>query len=182
MILIGEIRDSETAQMAVRAAMTGHLVFSTLHTGSCLGAVPRLRELGIDPFLIDDTLIGTMGQRLVRTICGACALPRAATASEQAWLGEEPETLMYGAGCDRCSQTGFAGRTALVELFLPEANASLSNQVADTQSCNERGEADSSYFSMVAEGRRAVLDGRTTMEEFLRVYSSVRLESKERSV
>ncbi|MFT5285842.1 MAG: type IV pilus assembly protein PilB [Planctomycetota bacterium] len=179
-ILIGEIRDNETAQMAVRAAMTGHLVFSTLHTNSCLGAIPRLRELGIDPFLIDDTLIGTMGQRLVRTNCGACSEPVTASVDEIAWLGCQLEHVMRGVGCPRCSQTGYSGRTVLVEMFLPHKDASVVSEASHLQSDVSQRGADAGYYAMEAEGRRAVLAGRTTMDEFLRVYTSVRLDAQER--
>ena len=179
-ILIGEIRDFETAKMAVRAAMTGHLVLATLHTNSCLGAVVRMQELGIEPFLIEDTLIGTMGQRLVRTICAACRASKAPSERQIGWLAQEQGQVWYGQGCSRCEQTGYKGRTALDELFLPlDESGTVAEAIRSPGELMRRGPG-AGYYSMAEQGQRAVREGRTTIEEILRVQTPVRLGSGER--
>ncbi len=123
-IMVGEIRDPETAQNAVQAALTGHLVFSTLHTNDAAGAVSRLRDLGVPSFLVSGTLIGAMAQRLLRTICSRCSKPTTLAIDEIAALGlGRPEDLAgrlqvaYGEGCPRCRGTGYYGRTGIFELL-----------------------------------------------------------------
>jgi len=180
-ILIGEIRDAETAEMAIRAAMTGHLVFATMHTNSSIGAVPRLMELGIDRFLIEDTLIGTMGQRLVRTLCKSCKSSRAPRDDERAWLGDGVSEVWEANGCERCAESGYSGRTAIAELFLPptelesivEAALVPKQVVVDGQRVG--------YYSSKDEGQRAVRRGRTTFAEVMRVNRSIRLEGESRA-
>jgi type IV pilus assembly protein PilB len=122
-ILVGEIRDQETAQMAIRAALTGHLVFSTLHTNSAAGAIPRLLDMGIERFLLSATLVGVLAQRLVRQVCPDCAEPVPLDAEQQALLGIDPADAVgahysSGTGCERCRQTGYRGRQAVFE-YLP---------------------------------------------------------------
>src|SRR4029077_5347578 len=116
-----EMRDQETAELAIRAALTGHVVFSTLHTNDALGAIPRLIDLGIPPFLIAATLKGVLAQRLVRTICGHCRAPFPASPSDpwlrETWGETPPDHLFHGAGCDACRGTGYRGRTGVFELF-----------------------------------------------------------------
>ncbi|HEX8253918.1 MAG TPA: GspE/PulE family protein, partial [Thermoanaerobaculia bacterium] len=126
-IMVGEIRDGETAQNAVQAALTGHLVFSTLHTNDAATSVTRLVDLGIQPFLISSTLIGTMAQRLVRRICEDCKTNRPLTVEEAAMLNlQAPQgkriIVKEGAGCIRCRNTGYYGRTGIFEI-LPVDNA-----------------------------------------------------------
>ncbi|MBL8740708.1 MAG: type II/IV secretion system protein, partial [Myxococcales bacterium] len=119
-MLIGEIRDEETASIAVRAAQTGHLVLTTLHTNSSIGTVPRMTVLGIDQGLIADTMLGSLSQRLVRRVCSACTEPKAASPFEldiMEKLGREL-ALVHGRGCDACRGTGYRGRVGLYELFV----------------------------------------------------------------
>ena len=179
-ILIGEIRDAETAEMAIRAAMTGHLVFATMHTNSSIGAIPRLMELGIDRFLIEDTLIGTMGQRLVRTLCNSCKSRRAPREVESSWLEDEAHEVWDANGCERCSDSGYSGRTAIAELFLPltELESVVEASLAPKQIVTEGHRVG--FYSSKDEGRRAVLRGRTTFAEVMRVNRSIRLESGSR--
>jgi len=179
-ILIGEIRDQETADMAIKASMTGHLVLSTLHTNSALGVIPRLADIGVEPFMIEDSLIGALGQRLVRRVCDSCAQLASPTDRERAWLGREVENLRRGAGCDRCNDTGLVGRTVLTELFMPDdsmadalrtgAGLGTLRELADRQG----------FQSLEDDGRRLVAQGVTTMEEILRVNASHRLTMEER--
>jgi len=119
-IMVGEIRDSETAAMAVRSAMTGHLVFSTIHTNDAAGAVTRLVDMGIEGFLLASSLLGVIAQRLLREVCPSCRaeeeLPGSALLDLEIPVGEKP-TFYHGAGCDRCAQTGFRGRTGVFEVL-----------------------------------------------------------------
>jgi type II secretory ATPase GspE/PulE/Tfp pilus assembly ATPase PilB-like protein len=118
-LLIGEIRDEETADIAIRAAQTGHLVLTTLHTNGSVGTVSRLRVLGIDPGLVADTMLGALSQRLIRRVCAACVEPRDATEGERTLLDHLKVTvqLVRGRGCDACGRTGYRGRVGLYELF-----------------------------------------------------------------
>lgn len=129
-ILVGEIRDLETAQISVQAALTGHLVFSTLHTNSAAGTITRLIDMGVEPFLITSTLQAVVGQRLVRTICPSCRREHEATEEEMQEFGLSPAdvadlTFYTGAGCDECNYTGYRGRMGIFE-FLP-----MSEEVSD---------------------------------------------------
>lgn len=119
-ILVGEIRDEETAQLATRAALTGHLVLSTLHTNSACGAIPRLINMGSEPYLIASTLLAVIAQRLVRRICAHCAEPQKNIEKFQETLNFEPlpkDKFRIGVGCDRCNQTGYLGRVAIYEIL-----------------------------------------------------------------
>jgi type II secretory ATPase GspE/PulE/Tfp pilus assembly ATPase PilB-like protein len=179
-ILIGEIRDNDTAEMAIKASMTGHLVFSTLHTNTAIGAVPRLVDLGVDPFLVEDSLIGVLAQRLIRTVCNGCAQPAAPTQDELVWLEGDPGQMRRGRGCPRCRNSGYSGRSALSELFLPDDGMSDllragNNLVALRQHAEAQG-----FIGMLADGRQKVRDGKTTFEEVERVHKSHRLSKEER--
>ncbi|MGB3200386.1 MAG: GspE/PulE family protein, partial [Nodosilinea sp.] len=121
-IMIGEIRDSETAETAVRAALTGHLVFTTLHTNDAVGAIPRLKDIGPDPGLISDALLGVVAQRLVRRVCPHCAAPHSLTEQDVVLLGLDREavavgTPLKGQGCNQCFGSGYLGRDAIIELL-----------------------------------------------------------------
>ncbi|MBL8801476.1 MAG: type II/IV secretion system protein [Planctomycetes bacterium] len=179
-ILVGEIRDKDTAEMAIKASMTGHLVFSTLHTNTAIGAVPRLVDLGVDPFLVEDSLIGVLAQRLIRTVCNGCAQPAAPTQDELVWLEGDPGQMRRGRGCPRCRNSGYSGRSALSELFLPDDGMSDllragNNLVALRQHAEAQG-----FIGMLADGRQKVRDGKTTFEEVERVHKSHRLSKEER--
>jgi type II secretory ATPase GspE/PulE/Tfp pilus assembly ATPase PilB-like protein len=119
-VFIGEVRDAATATMAVRAAMTGHQVFSTLHTNDALGAINRLKDLGLQPSLIAGNLIGVIGQRLARRLCRQCKRPRPASAEECRILGVDPAAppaIHDPVGCPACRKTGFKGRLPVVEVL-----------------------------------------------------------------
>lgn len=122
-IMVGEIRDLETAEMAVQAALTGHLVLSTLHTNDAPAAVVRLMDLGVPPYLIRSTVLGVVAQRLVRTVCPHCAEPEPVDAAAwealvRPWSVAMPAQSMRGAGCLECRMTGFRGRTGLYEMLM----------------------------------------------------------------
>ncbi len=180
-LLIGEIRDLETADMAVKASMTGHLVLSTLHTNSALGAIARLVDIGIDAYLVEDCLIAAMGQRLVRTVCEDCAEDVMPTEAELEWLGSAPMQMRRGTGCERCGDTGLAGRTALAELFMPDEQIAEAMRRGAGQGTLQELAIKSGFVSIEENGKRLVAEGITTMKEVLRVNASHRLSQEERA-
>ncbi|MBL8857226.1 MAG: Flp pilus assembly complex ATPase component TadA [Planctomycetes bacterium] len=179
-VLVGEIRDSETAQMAIKASMTGHLVFSTLHTNTALGAIPRLVDIGIDPYLIEDSLIGVMAQRLVRRVCRSCARPAELDEHELRWLGGEAGQPMTAVGCERCRATGYSGRTVISELFLPDDVSAEAIRGGADISLLKQLTAASGMSTMADDGRAKVRAGITTRAEVERVNRSHRLDVEER--
>ncbi|MCP3917325.1 MAG: Flp pilus assembly complex ATPase component [bacterium] len=179
-ILVGEIRDNETADLAIKASMTGHLVFSTLHTNSAIGAVPRLADLDVPPYLIEDALIGVMAQRLVRKVCEGCAAPRETDDALGAWLGDEIGTPRQGTGCEHCHGTGLAGRTVVSELFLPDDGMADALRSGHDASELRALAKEAGFLTMVEDGKDKVRRGLTTMEEVQRVERSHRLSREER--
>jgi general secretion pathway protein E len=171
-VMVGEIRDLETAEIAVQASLTGHLVLSTLHTNSAVGAVTRLRDMGVEPFLLASSLIGLMAQRLVRLLCADCKQPYTADASECRLLGldagTKPPTLFHAAGCERCRKTGYRGRTGIHEV--DEVDETLRRMIHDNASEQEMESYARQFSASIrADGQRKVLAGLTTLEEILRV-------------
>ncbi|MDT8420893.1 MAG: type II secretion system ATPase GspE [Desulfuromonadales bacterium] len=173
-IMVGEIRDGETAKIAVQAALTGHLVFSTLHTNDAAGALARLVEMGVEPFLASSALIGVLAQRLVRTICPHCReICQPAPALIAELVGEQPlppgATFHRGRGCDRCQQLGFLGRTGIYELLV--VDDSLRRLVtANADAATIRRQALANGMQLLRQsGLNKVLAGETTIEEVLRV-------------
>jgi len=174
-IMVGEIRDSETAEIAIHAALTGHLVFSTLHTNDSFGALTRLVDMGIEPFLVSSSILAVLAQRLVRTLCSNCREPYTPSASELTRIGVRPEMLkgpIYRSaanGCRACRSTGYRGRTAVHELMLMDDEVrTLVMQKADAatirRACTSRG------MSLLRQnGAQRILQGETTVEELLRV-------------
>jgi len=170
-VMVGEIRDLETAQIAIQASLTGHLVLSTLHTNTAIGAITRLRDMGTEPFLLSSSVIGVLAQRLVRSLCRQCMRPRALDATTREWLGLDAaaEAEIYAAvGCDACKRMGYRGRTAIYELIvIDEALRRLIHDGAAEQDLEAHARLHSPSLAEV--GRRAVLAGVTTPEELLRV-------------
>jgi type II secretory ATPase GspE/PulE/Tfp pilus assembly ATPase PilB-like protein len=169
-ILVGEVRDSATAEMAFRAAMTGHQVYTTLHTNSAIGAIPRLVDIGVRPDILAGNIIGIIGQRLIRVLCQYCKVARPAEEYEQIILGTtEPLTLYDPAGCSRCTNIGFKGRTLVMEVLT--VTDQLDELISTKVSMLEfRKQAKVGGFkTMSEEGLRLVIDGRTTVEELSRV-------------
>jgi type II secretory ATPase GspE/PulE/Tfp pilus assembly ATPase PilB-like protein len=174
-VMIGEMRDSETAEIAIQAAMTGHLVFSTLHTNDAVGAVPRLLDLGVPAFLVAATLEGVLAQRLVRRICQACTepIPLSHAAAINAGFDVDGDVVVArGRGCSRCRGTGYHGRVGIFELFpIPEEVKDAISRAAS------RGELRrlalvGGMRTLRDDGLRKVLEGVTTLEEVLRVATS----------
>ncbi len=170
-VMIGEVRDLETAEIAVQASLTGHLVLSTLHTNTAAGAVTRLRDMGVEPFLLSSSLLGVLAQRLVRTLCAHCCTPEAPTETERELMGLAPEderTLWQARGCSECNDSGYQGRTGIYELFL--VNEEIRQLIHD-----RAGEAEmekimmQDSLSIRIDGFNRVLKGETTLSEVLRV-------------
>ncbi|MDH5392961.1 MAG: type II secretion system ATPase GspE [Gammaproteobacteria bacterium] len=170
-VMIGEIRDLETAQIAVQASLTGHLVLSTLHTNSAIGSITRLRDMGIEPFLLSSSLIGVVAQRLVRNLCPDCKQAHQATESECEWLQVDKDNapLIYKAdGCDKCNQHGYTGRSGVYEVItLDEELRQMIHDGAGEQAMEKL--ARQSSKSLKQDGQRLILEGRTSLEEVLRV-------------
>jgi len=170
-VMVGEIRDLETVQIAVQASLTGHMVFSTLHTNTAVGAITRLRDMGVEPFLLSSSLIGVLAQRLVRLLCTECRTPYQPDASECRLLGlptDNPPTLYLPNGCKQCNQTGYDGRTGIYELI--EVDDDLKRLIHDGSGEHELEQhVRKSAPSIRADGIRCILAGETSLEEVLRV-------------
>lgn len=172
-ILVGEIRDRETAEMAFAAAMTGHQVYSTLHTNSAIGAIPRLLDIGVLPDIMSGNIIGIIAQRLVRKLCPYCREAHLADDVERQLLGLQqdapPPTLYRAVGCDRCAHQGYKGRIAIIELL--KMTPALDELVARRVSTRElkTAAAAGGFHSLIDDGVRRVLEGVTTLEEVGRV-------------
>jgi general secretion pathway protein E len=171
-ILVGEIRDLETAEIAIQAALTGHLVFSTLHTNDAPSAITRLQDMGVEPYLLSSVLEGVLAQRLVRRICAPCRVPAPPSPAELAALGvpTAPATPLYrGAGCDTCRGTGYRGRTGINELFLVDEEArSLILRRASSREVR-RHAIDAGMTTLRLDGWAKTVDGITTVDEVFRV-------------
>ncbi|MFP6859899.1 type II secretion system ATPase GspE [Pseudomonas sp.] len=170
-VMVGEIRDKETAEIAVQASLTGHLVLSTLHTNSAIGAITRLVDMGIEPFLLSSSLLGVLAQRLVRVLCPHCKEAYQADEAECKLLGvalAPPPTLYHARGCAECHQQGYRGRTGIYELVVFDDHLrTLIHNAASEQDMTRH--ARSLGPSIRDDGRRKVLEGATTVEEVLRV-------------
>ena len=173
-ILLGEIRDAETARIATQAALTGHLVLTTLHTNDAILAIPRLLDMGVEPFTVAPSVIGVLAQRLVRRICKECKVPHAISAKEvEPFLHVEPGMPMpgfwRGAGCDACGGTGFRGRVAIHE-FLRITSAIREAILSRESSLRLRGIArEEGFRTMREDGVRKALQGLTTLSEVFEI-------------
>ncbi len=173
-LMIGEIRDGETAEIAIRAALTGHLVLSTLHTNSAAGAFTRLRDIGVQPFLTASTIIAAIAQRLIRSLCESCAGSRAVSAEESALFIETglepPESLPVAVGCRRCGGSGFSGRVPLMEILEVDETLRAAIREGDTDHLEDERPSED---SLLGHGLSLVAARRTTLEE---VQRAVRLK------
>lgn len=168
-VMVGEIRDLETAQISVQASLTGHLVMSTLHTNTAVGAVTRLQDMGVETFLLSSSLLGVLAQRLVRTLCGECREEHQADASELALLGQAQPTVIYRPnGCEKCNFTGYRGRTGIHELL--EIDETVREMIhSGTSEMEVERYARSMSPGIRSDGMSKVLSGLTSLEEVLRV-------------
>lgn len=170
-VMVGEIRDLETVEIAIQASLTGHLVLSTLHTNTAVGAITRLADMGVEPFLLSSSVIGILAQRLVRILCPDCKEPHTADKAECEFLNvdpAQPPTLFRPKGCDNCNQQGYSGRTGIYELIAidDELRTLIHNGAAESEviaSARRKGPG------IRDDGRARILSGETTVEEVLRV-------------
>ncbi|MBM6994618.1 Flp pilus assembly complex ATPase component TadA [Paenibacillus sp. DXFW5] len=170
-IMVGEIRDLETAEIAIRASLTGHLVFSTLHTNDAVSTVVRLRDMGIEPYLIASSLIGIVAQRLVRCICPDCKAAYTPDKQEMIYLerlGIRTDKLYRGAGCGTCGKTGYRGRMAVHEALI--ISDDLRSAIVDGCSIPELRQMakEQGMTTLFADGIQKALEGRTTLQEIIR--------------
>ncbi len=168
-VMIGEIRDLETAQIAVQASLTGHLVMSTLHTNTAVGAVTRLQDMGVETFLLSSSLLGVLAQRLVRTLCPHCREEHQADDAELAIMGQTQQTMIYRAkGCESCNYSGYKGRTGIHELL--EVDETVREMIHNGASETEiERQARTISNGIRGDGVSKILAGITTLEEVLRV-------------
>ena len=171
-ILVGEIRDLETAEIAIQASLTGHLVFSTLHTNDAPGAITRLQDMGVEPYLVASVLEGVLAQRLVRRICPACRVPDTPSRADLDALGVNgplSAVLYRGKGCDECRGTGYRGRSGIYELFVIDEDArSLMLRRASTRDIRQHA-IQRGMVTLRMDGFKRACEGVTTVEEILRV-------------
>ncbi len=170
-VMVGEIRDLETAEIAVQASLTGHLVLSTLHTNTAIGAVTRLRDMGVEPYLLATSLVGVAAQRLVRLLCAHCRRAAPATPGECAQLGldtRSPPPLHHAVGCTHCHGSGYSGRSGIYEVI--PVDATLMRMIHDgAAEADMEAHARTQTPGILEDGRRRVLAGDTALEELLRV-------------
>jgi len=172
-ILVGEMRDLETAQIAIQASLTGHLVLSTLHTNDAPGAVTRLVDMGVEPFLISSTLMAVLAQRLVRTICKKCRTPFEPTETQLSLLNLSPHDIgdkvfYYGRGCANCNDTGYRGRKGIFELLVvSEPVRNLINERAPAVVLRQKA-VELGMVTLREDGLRSIFDGDSTIEEIVK--------------
>ena len=170
-IMIGEIRDGETAQIAVQASITGHLVVSTLHTNSTAASITRLIDMGVEPYMIGDAVVGIIAQRLVRRLCPSCKVPHEATAQEKVLLDypqDKPLTIYDPGGCDKCGN-GYKGRRAIYEIM--PISAAIRRTLHDTVTAEiiQNAAVSEGMNTLQMAGARNVIDGVTSIAEMMRV-------------
>ncbi len=169
--MVGEIRDDDTARLATQAALTGHLVFSTLHTNDAPAAVTRLFNIGVEPYLVAAAIRAVLAQRLVRKICTNCKEPIEPTSQQRRTIKrmspdtDLPETLYHGTGCSKCRNTGYAGRIGIYELFVPSAEVlDAISRGATLQELREVARSEG-FVTLRQDGLEKVQAGLTTLEE-----------------
>ena len=169
-VMLGEVRDAETAQIAVQASLTGHLVFSTLHTNTAVGAISRLKDMGVEPFLLSSSLSAVLAQRLIRTLCPECKTSHSTDAIENTKLRIDKSAVIYqSSGCDHCNQTGYLGRGALYELLNVDEDIKelIYNEASEAQILK----ASKSHSTLIEQAIKMVIQGHTSLHEAIRVVS-----------
>lgn len=169
-IMVGETRDGETAGTSVRAAITGHVVLSTLHTNDAVSSIVRLEDMGVETYLVANSLVGLVAQRLMRKVCPNCSTEMPTTEQERNFLGEDIKTIRRGAGCSRCNHTGYSGRIAVHEIV------AIDNQIRRMIINHSPVEEISAYArehqhmrTLKESGLILVKEGKTTPEELLKI-------------
>ncbi len=172
-VMVGEIRDKETAEIAVQASLTGHLVLSTLHTNTAVGAITRLRDMGVEPFLLASSLVGVIAQRLVRKLCPSCRQAVSVPVHDLERLGYEPDdqetvTIYQAQGCPHCGQRGYKGRFGIFEIIAMDSKMrSLIHDCAGDQALEQHARRFSRSIQHCALGK--VLNGETSLDEAIRI-------------
>ena len=170
-MMVGEVRDPETAEITIRSALTGHLVFSTIHTNDAAGGITRLLDMGIEPYLVSSSVMCFIAQRLVRLVCKSCGESRPAdpTLREDFGVSELPKTLRAGSGCAACKETGFQGRSAIYEFLV--VTESIQRLILARASSQEiaRAAQHEGMRTLRQDGWQKVVQGLTTPQEVLRV-------------
>ena len=172
-IMVGEMRDLETSQISIQASLTGHLVLSTLHTNDAPGTVTRLTDMGVEPFLVSSTLIGVMGQRLVRTICKRCKTPFEPTEEQLNQLGVSPhdigdKSFAFGRGCGECNDSGYRGRKGIFELLrVTDSIRALINERSPSVVLKRKA-VEEGMITLRDDGLRSVFEGESTIDEILK--------------
>ena len=172
-IMVGELRDAETAAIAIQAALTGHLVLATLHTTDAVGAITRLIDMGVEPYLVSSTVEGVLAQRLVRTLCDACAVTRAPRAAERARWGNAASTPRDAQGCEACGGTGYRGRTGIHELLVPDDAFRAQVLQRLSPSALRTSAAATGTVALSAHADALVRTGVTTSEEVARALGEL---------
>jgi len=175
-VMVGEIRDLETAEIAVQASLTGHLVLSTLHTNTAIGSITRLRDMGVEPFLLSSSLVGLVAQRLVRLLCSSCKTEHVPSSAEREQLSLDPhddDAVIYiPHGCNDCNHSGYVGRSGIYEVDVVDEN--IRNMIHDGAAEHEiETYARNKYPGITDDGKRLVLEGLTSLEEVLRVTREI---------
>ncbi len=170
-IMIGEIRDLETAEIAIQASLTGHLVLATLHTNDAVSSVTRLIDMGIEPFLLASSLVGVLAQRLVRQLCPDCKRAASIEATERHLIGEKtsPDRIWHPVGCPTCNQTGYRGRSGIYELMTVDAATRRLIHDRASEPELQRSALEGGMTSLRQDAMRGILSGQTSLEEVLRV-------------
>ncbi len=178
-VLVGEMRDIETAQIGLRASITGHFVLSTLHTNSAIGTISRLLDMGAPGYLMATALQAVLAQRLVRRVCSECAQPHQLDEHEQAWLDELMETnlplhgFVKGAGCKKCNNTGYKGRVGVYELLEIKGDLVSALRDQDIDGFARAAKSASDFETLAEQGVKMALNGKTTVEEVMRISGGV---------
>ena len=169
-IMVGETRDAETAEISVRAAITGHQVFSTLHTNDATSTIVRLEDMGLAPYMVASSLVGVVAQRLMRKLCPACSTTRKATAEDKLILGQDVDTVPVAKGCSACSFTGYKGRMAIHEIFMVDANVRrLITERASSDEIKAYAMKEQGMVLLQDAAAQKVREGLSTMEELMKI-------------
>lgn len=169
-IMVGETRDAQTASISVRAAITGHLVVSTLHTNDAISSIVRLEDMGIEPYLIANSLVGVVAQRLVKKVCPHCAKKVKASDEDRRIMQQDIDEVYEKVGCPACHYTGYKGRIAIHEMILVDREVrKMINDRVDLQTISDYIRKTQQFSSLFEEARQLVIDGKTTVEELLKI-------------
>lgn len=169
-IMVGETRDAQTASISVRAAITGHLVVSTLHTNDAISSIVRLEDMGIEPYLIANSLVGVVAQRLVKKVCPHCAKKVKASDEDRRIMQQDIDEVYEKVGCLACHYTGYKGRIAIHEMILVDREVrKMINDRVDLQTISDYIRKTQQFSSLFEEARQLVIDGKTTVEELLKI-------------